>query len=87
MEDKRTTWTMRGWRETLKDGTQVMRAEAIAPTDLQREKGEKQKVIKCSIFLLNLLYKAEKKFVRLYLKISLKAEPIRFFLLRNVITR
>ena len=80
MEDKRTTWTMRGWRETLKDGTQVMRAEHIAPTDLQREKGEKQKVIKCSTFLFNLLYKAEKMSVRLYLKISLKAEPIRFFL-------
>ena len=44
MEDKRTTWTMRGWRETLKDGTQVMRAEPIAPTELQREKEEKLKV-------------------------------------------
>ena len=44
MEDKRTTWTMRGWRETLKDGTQVMRAEPIAPTELQREREEKLKV-------------------------------------------
>ena len=44
MEDKRTTWTMRGWRETLKDGTQVMRAEPITQTDLEREKEDKQKV-------------------------------------------
>ena len=44
MEDKRTTWTMRGWRETLKDGTQVMRAEPITQTDLDREKEDKQKV-------------------------------------------
>ena len=44
MEDKRTTWTMRGWRETLKDGTQVMRAEPITQIDLDREKEDKQKV-------------------------------------------
>ena len=47
MEDKRTTWTMRGWRETLKDGTQVMRAEPISQTDLDREKqAAKEKVNK-----------------------------------------
>lgn len=40
LQDKRTTWTMRGWRETLKDGTQVMRAEKITTKDLEAEKAE-----------------------------------------------
>ena len=40
LQDKRTTWTMRGWRETLKDGTQVMRAERITTKDLEAEKAE-----------------------------------------------
>ncbi len=33
LREKRTTWTMQGWRVTLKDGTQVMRAEPmVLPT-------------------------------------------------------
>ena len=31
VREKRTTWTMSGWRQTLKDGTQIMRAEPIPP--------------------------------------------------------
>ena len=31
LRESRCTWTLRGWKETLKDGTQVMRAEKIMP--------------------------------------------------------
>jgi hypothetical protein len=56
LREKRTTWTMQGWRVTLKDGTQVMRAEPmVLPTtaaadtekrdveERMEEEGEKEK--------------------------------------------
>jgi hypothetical protein len=44
LREKRTTWTMRGWRETLKDGTQVMRAEPIPQEkmDTEEDKSKEQ---------------------------------------------
>lgn len=47
LEDKRTTWTMHGWRETLKDGTQVMRADPIVqkPDEPKEKKKEKKKEV------------------------------------------
>jgi len=46
LEDKRTTWTMHGWRETLKDGTQIMRAEPIAPAAADEPKEKKKEKVK-----------------------------------------
>ena len=37
LRESRCTWTLRGWRETLKDGTQVMRAEKISDEELRAE--------------------------------------------------
>ena len=37
LRESRCTWTLRGWRETLKDGTQVMRAEKISDEELREE--------------------------------------------------
>ena len=37
MREARCTWTLRGWRETLKDGSQVMRAEKISEEELKAE--------------------------------------------------
>ena len=38
LRESRCTWTLRGWKETLKDGTQVMRADKISDQELQAEK-------------------------------------------------
>ena len=38
LRESRCTWTLRGWKETLKDGTQVMRADKISEQELQAEK-------------------------------------------------
>ena len=38
LRESRCTWTLRGWKETLKDGTQVMRADKISEQELQDEK-------------------------------------------------
>jgi tetratricopeptide (TPR) repeat protein len=40
MREARCTWTLRGWRETLKDGTQVMRAEEDLEQGLEDGNGE-----------------------------------------------
>ena len=37
LRESRCSWTLRGWRETLKDGTQVMRAEKISEEELRAE--------------------------------------------------
>ena len=37
LRDARCTWTLKGWRETLKDGTQVMRAEKMTEEELEAE--------------------------------------------------
>lgn len=37
LRQSRCTWTLRGWKETLKDGSQVMRAEVISEEELQAE--------------------------------------------------
>ena len=49
MRDARCTWTLRGWKETLKDGTEVMRAENISVADLEyEEESKKSKKLKTS---------------------------------------
>ena len=40
MREARCTWTLRGWRETLKDGTRVMRAEEDLEQGLEDGNGE-----------------------------------------------
>ena len=37
LRESRCSWTLRGWRETLKDGTQGMRAEKISEEELRAE--------------------------------------------------
>ena len=47
LRESRCAWTLRGWKETLKDGTQVMRAEKISEEELEAEAeadSEKSKV-------------------------------------------
>ncbi len=43
LREKRTTWTMQGWRVTLKDGTQVMRAEPMVVPPTSATAGETDK--------------------------------------------
>ena len=55
MREARCTWTLRGWRETLKDGSQVMRAEKISEEELKAEaEAYKQKQVLQAIYNPNM---------------------------------
>ena len=61
LRDARCTWTLKGWRETLKDGTQVMRAEKMTEEELEAEaeadahKSKVSEFYNATIELLNIL--------------------------------
>ena len=50
LRESRCAWTLRGWKETLKDGTEVMRAEKISEEELEAEAEADSEKSKVSIF-------------------------------------
>ena len=53
LRQSRCTWTLRGWKETLKNGSQVMRAEVISEEELQAEAEADQQRAQVGFYLVN----------------------------------